>query len=314
MSKAKKSYPHTDTVDPVTKAEWDEITDEIDEWKIPKRANAGKLHITACTKLVSGPKEYTEKDVSVFPFGYREICQNCLSGWRRGQMESYDNTTMGAQYQYNDGKFDDKSWLYEQYWGELLSSKEISEKCDGSRNTIRARLDEFGIPKRSVAYKTDSSVPPWEGFYNDDEEIPSYEQEYNIEKSWLYEQYWGELLSKEAIASKTEWGHDYISRAMEKYGIPTRVSNFNNKNTVSPFRGFYTENVDAPNSYHFFDIEKSTLYEQYWGELLSKKEIAKMNDCSKSHITTLMEAYGIPTRVNIYQRNCSMPPYRGFRQ
>lgn len=49
-------------------------------------------------------------------------------------------------------KFEDKQWLYEQYWGKVLSIDEVAAKTDVSSQTIIRAMDERGIPRRPSAY------------------------------------------------------------------------------------------------------------------------------------------------------------------
>lgn len=47
------------------------------------------------------------------------------------------------------GRYTQKDWLREKYVQDRLSTRDISELCDASRETIRRWLDEHGIKKRT---------------------------------------------------------------------------------------------------------------------------------------------------------------------
>lgn len=62
--------------------------------------------------------------------------------------------------------WEQKSWLYEQYWGKKLGSSEISDKVGISGHTIRKKLTELGIPRRVAGYERDNNISPFTGFYS----------------------------------------------------------------------------------------------------------------------------------------------------
>jgi len=81
---------------PVTPAEEQAMRDEIDAWVHPEGASMsdGRLHISCDGKPLCTEREgqggrakgYVEKDVAVFPPGYREVCQYCGSLFRAGKL------------------------------------------------------------------------------------------------------------------------------------------------------------------------------------------------------------------------------------
>jgi hypothetical protein len=70
------------------------------------------------------------------------------------------------RYRANDRHCEDKAWLYEQYWGEILSLRTIADKCDVSHQMIAEQLEKFGIPKRTDNYNKHNSVSAFSGFYH----------------------------------------------------------------------------------------------------------------------------------------------------
>lgn len=70
-------------------------------------------------------------------------------------------------------QYEDKQWLYQQYWGELRTLTAIADECDVSHPTIARQMRAFGIPRRSDAAgraATDTSL--FAGFYNSGEYPP----------------------------------------------------------------------------------------------------------------------------------------------
>lgn len=78
---------------------------------------------------------------------------------------------MNPKYAAKTRKVDDKAFLYEQYWGELKSPREIMKMdcVNCSKKLIIKNMRKFGIPTRGYRYNSDNSVPPYSCFYSDDE-------------------------------------------------------------------------------------------------------------------------------------------------
>lgn len=57
-------------------------------------------------------------------------------------------TQVPERYQPDPRPWEDKAWLYERYWGELMSIKRIAAMCAVSYHPIREALVEHGIPRR----------------------------------------------------------------------------------------------------------------------------------------------------------------------
>jgi hypothetical protein len=63
--------------------------------------------------------------------------------------------------------YEDKHWLYEQYWGEeFLSQRTIAENCGVSKAVIKEQMHEFGIPRRPDGYTQGNSMSAFSGFYS----------------------------------------------------------------------------------------------------------------------------------------------------
>lgn len=76
------------------------------------------------------------------------------------------------KYQPEPKRYEKKHWLYEQYWGQLLSQNEIADTVEVSRKKIRMEMDKHGIPTRSTDCNHDQANP-FSGFYNPTERPPA---------------------------------------------------------------------------------------------------------------------------------------------
>lgn len=74
--------------------------------------------------------------------------------------------TTPDKYKPEPRKYDQKHWLYEQYWSKFHSTYEIAKMVGVSADTIKRRLREFGIPRRDQSYRADGNVSAFSGFYS----------------------------------------------------------------------------------------------------------------------------------------------------
>lgn len=82
-------------------------------------------------------------------------------------------TTMSENpYAPEPEKYEQKQWLYEQYWGQLKSQNKIVAGLDVSRKKIRMEMNEHGIPRRTESAAHPQSNP-FEGFYGPTESPPA---------------------------------------------------------------------------------------------------------------------------------------------
>lgn len=79
---------------------------------------------------------------------------------------SSTNTTP-EKYRATPPKYEDKEWLYEQYWGEMKSLRDMAAQCGTGHQIIRERMEDFGIPRRADHHTKHNSVSPFTGFYDD---------------------------------------------------------------------------------------------------------------------------------------------------
>jgi transposase len=97
-------------------------------------------------------------------------------------------------------KYKNKSWLYDKYINNDLSSPEIGQICNRGSSTIAYWLKKFKIKK----------TPPL-----------------HHNKEWLYQKYWTEGLSSVKIARICNRHCSSVSRYLRKFGIKIRWSKEN---------------------------------------------------------------------------------------
>jgi len=68
-----------------------------------------------------------------------------------------------AKYRRTPDKYEQKKWLYQQYWGQLKTQREIADQCSVTRGTVGQYLRKHGIPQREVG--NDGESNPFKGFY-----------------------------------------------------------------------------------------------------------------------------------------------------
>jgi len=71
------------------------------------------------------------------------------------------------RYRAEPKQYENKDWLYEKYWGKLLSQQEIADEADTHRTVIRENMNEHGIPTRADGYTRDNCMSAFSGFYSD---------------------------------------------------------------------------------------------------------------------------------------------------
>jgi len=75
------------------------------------------------------------------------------------------------KYQPEPKRYEEKDWLYQQYWGALKSQHEIAEQTPVSRKKIRMEMAKHGIPTRARECNHEQANP-FSGFYNPTEQPP----------------------------------------------------------------------------------------------------------------------------------------------
>jgi len=71
-------------------------------------------------------------------------------------MSAESESTTPAKYRPDERQWEDKAWLYEQYWGEMKSCSEIAAGRDVSPRHIQTTMNELGIPRRHDSWKREA--------------------------------------------------------------------------------------------------------------------------------------------------------------
>jgi len=85
--------------------------------------------------------------------------------------------------------YEQKDWLYEQYWGQLKSASEVAEAGDTNHTQILNQMESHGIPRRDPDYTRSNCVSAFRGFYNggptqgDGESSQQFDPEYEPDHS-----------------------------------------------------------------------------------------------------------------------------------
>jgi len=76
------------------------------------------------------------------------------------------------KYQPDDRQWEDKHWLYEQYWKRQRSIVSIAEDTNVSHQKVKQQLTECGIPRRLDECHDRSRVGLFDGFYRSTDTEP----------------------------------------------------------------------------------------------------------------------------------------------
>jgi hypothetical protein len=87
-----------------------------------------------------------------------------------------------AKYVADERKYEDKQWLYEQYWGKKKPIPELAEICCVGKRTVAERMEKFGIPRRYPNYNRHNSVSMFAGFYDGDSPTRASSEDIAVEK------------------------------------------------------------------------------------------------------------------------------------
>lgn len=70
------------------------------------------------------------------------------------------------KYRPTDRQWATKESLYEKYWGDLLSLREIARDVGETVSAVSREMEKLGIPRRSCAYRKGESSNPIACFYD----------------------------------------------------------------------------------------------------------------------------------------------------
>lgn len=194
--------------------------------------------------------------------------------------------------------------LYELYHGRKCDIHEIAHYEDVTPAVVRYWLAEYDISKRGAHCARPPRKTLVEHFRDEGLSPKEVSYEYGVSRSVVY-----------------EWCRKYDIDHMELRGVERPTPNDDDVYRAGPDteidapdrpEGFYTPDEDDPPSE--CTLSKDELYELYWGEGLSTREIGERDDgVAKNKVRRRMETFGIPRRSRSYNGDDRMPIWHGFR-
>jgi hypothetical protein len=113
-------------------------------------------------------------------------------------------STVPQKYQPEPAQYEQKDWLYQQYWGQLKSQNEIAAEVECSRKKIRMEMAKHGIPTRETGCNA-KQANPFAGFYNPTEQPPAPENTQQDHR---------EPKNEEIEPDPTKWAEPHERKAM----------------------------------------------------------------------------------------------------
>jgi len=206
-----------------------------------------------------------------------------------------------------------KSHLYTLYWDMQKTIKEIADKHDVGKRTVRRYLHTHGIPVRQQQ-----------------RDAKHYVLKQRPKQFW-YEQYWDRDQSVREIADQLDVHHECVLSTMKELGVPRNHPSLRNKwydkehgvprrykqprdeaRCEDDNRGEMPEDP-SPNDYLAetpLYRDKDRLYQLYWGYGLTKAAILARCDCTHSTLISYFRELGIPERE--YRSHTRWEPHHGI--
>jgi transposase len=222
-------------------------------------------------------------------------------------------------------RYRDKEWLYEEYWGNEKSTREIAKICDCHNSTISTWLARHDIETRSEKETPDLRLKNAEWLqkqYHEKErtmgeiraecgcsrvtvqrwlkrhEIETFSRHRSSDAAyrdadWLREKYWGEKKSSHEIAAGRDFSPTTVQKWLNKHGIETRDR--------SPVPDKRLKNA-------------KWLRDRYWACGRSTPEIAEECGCAASTVGEWLKKHGIDMRSPTPEREgANHPNWKGGR-
>jgi len=126
----------------------------------------------------------------------------------------------------------DKDWLYQKYWLEKKSQREIAEELGCSQSSVSLALKKLGIPSRNLKQVWEDYKHPCKGKKRNrlkdalaqisNIKRKGYYRPELWDRKWLYDKYWREKLSLQDIAKLLGCNYGTVYRAFKRFSIPRR--------------------------------------------------------------------------------------------
>lgn len=129
-----------------------------------------------------------------------------------------------------------KQRLYELYWVEMLSHREIAERYDVSKHLVHETFQDTSIPvfnssthervdgiPRPFRWPSDDAPNSQDDSLPDDPDPSKYLVDTPMDKDRLYELHWTYGCSVMHISAMSDMDEDTVRRRMESYGVPIRT-------------------------------------------------------------------------------------------
>ena len=206
-------------------------------------------------------KQYYEQEKSADKIAdERDVHKTTVIAWMK--KHDIERRSSGRQADGDTEPLKDEEWLRERYCEQEKSTCEIANKLGLSKTTVRKRMDEHGIERRSLSEaRTDGNL------------------ELLKNEEWLREQYCDKQKTVRDIADELSLSSTAVRNQMDEHGIERRSS------AESLANG---------------DIEQlrdeDWLREQYYYKEKTTHEIANKLDLSVNPVMTSMKKHGIERR------------------
>lgn len=170
----------------------------------------------------------------------------------------------------------DRDWLYQKYWEEGLSTREIEEEVGCAHGIVRDHMKKLKIPRRAREDTCGIAI--------------KYSVLYDVR--WLREQYVDKELDSCDIAVIVGCSPATVLYALENAGIARRSTSF-----------YHTSSFHRKQRRHHRLYDKEWMIQKYVTDGRNQTEIASLLGCNSSSVAPALHSFGIPIRDTKGERN-----------
>lgn len=148
--------------------------------------------------------------------GVEYTCDYCGDTGRRikAKLDAYEGTYCNKECRAKDKRVEvSKSELYELYWGDGLTTREVAEELGGSQGIIQRRMVEYGIPRR-----------------NESDTVASFVFKHRS-REWKQREYVEKGKSIYQLARENNVWHEWVRRQLHQEGINLRNNWFTDRHS-----------------------------------------------------------------------------------